>query len=173
MPRLGILCILSSIAYLASKPPGLRETVIGDALCIAFFIVPIVYLAWIILRTRDMLAEPSALHPIDRWISVRSGPLASLLILLLLCSSVVEISIAERAGREPIWLTSHLALQVVHFIMEVGFVLAIACLHCPRELNPTRPAMLWKAIAGVLVIIYGLYVVLIPVGVVASLYHVE
>lgn len=167
--RLGILGLLTGLICLGFRNPTLHKSALAGAIMIAVTIVGLTYVAWVVLRTRDMVVEPQALAPVDLWICRHSGPLAMAIAVGLFTFGILATAIADRRVDEPIWLTPQVIIPVVYFAMEVGFVLAMACLFSTRELRAARPILLWKASSLVLMLIYGLYVFLMPLSAVGSI----
>ena len=162
--RLGVLGILTTLTCVVARSPFPRSSLWGEGLFRLLMIIAVVYLAWILLRTRDLVSHPWSLHPLDAWVCRRSGLLTTALATGLLSFAVVTIVSAERKGTEPIWLTNTVVLQTINLLMEIGFVLAVACCSAPSALRHVRPVFLWKAVSGFLCLIYGLYVILIPLS---------
>lgn len=166
--RLGVLAGLGASLYCLAAWPPLHDTGFDGLAFLILLLVGTVYLAWIVLRTRDMVWDPDSLHPIDAWLCRNSGPLASGLAAALLAFAIAAIAAAEADGKEPIFLTSEAVLAILYVVFEVGFVFAMACFYVPPELNPARPILMWRVISLVLAVIYGAYVLFIPIGRLAS-----
>ena len=173
LPRFGVLALLSGVPTLIGLVFGVPGPAVGAGCFVAAMLVTIVYLAWLTLRTIELVAAHQSLNHLDVLICRYSGPLAWLLGFALLAFAIAAVSAAESHGGEPVFLRSRTVLQIIHFVMEIGFVLAITCVWSPRTLGHVWALPLWKLLCVLLIVIYGLYVVLIPVGVIASTLHVE
>jgi len=123
-------------------------------------IAMLVVVAYVVLATRDMLADVEQLNPVDRWICRWSGPLALLIGVVLLLMVVTNI---ERPVSES-WVASRRGLFTIKLAMEVGFILTIACWCAPPKLRHVPPVILWRIIVVPLMLVYGLYFMLIPVS---------
>jgi len=155
LPRLGVLAILHGLAAAIAYVPWVWFVGSWTA------VLSTVYLAVIILRTRDVTRSGRRLHPFDSWICRLSGPLAVALAAMLL----LGMSILMASNMEPgdLGLGSPWGLALVGLIMEVGVVLCVACLSTPRALQDVGPVVLWRLLAVPLLLIYGAYVVLLLV----------
>ena len=169
LPRLSILGLLAGIAHLISRYVGSQDDRVAEVVLSVFTVVGMLYMAWVILRINDMLKQLDLLHPTDAMLCQLAGPLAGGIGVGLLIFAGYE----GGAEKEPIWLTSRLALQVIHFIMEVGFVLAVACLLCRRDLGPVPPVFFWKAISTLLAIVFGMYALFIPLVRAATILKID
>ena len=87
----------------------------------------------------------------------------------LLAFAIVVTIVLDREGEGPAFLTNRLVIQALHWVMEMGFVLATACICSPRKLRHVRPVLLWKVLAALLRVVYGMPVILIPLVTIASL----
>ena len=158
LPRFGLLGVTTALfgvlrGLLSGLPP-----VIGKTFLLTFVIVGIVYLAWVILRTRDLVADYSCLSRIDRWLCWWSGPTCTGISVGLFVFAVLAVSVAERTRREPIWVRSNTVLGVIYFIMEISFVLAITCCVCSSKEVHIRPLVLWRVLCLPQAAIYGMYI---------------
>jgi hypothetical protein len=159
LPHLGVLVLLSGLVSLISDWL-LRGTSAQETILLGFSIVAMLYVALLILRTRDLVADFAHLHPIDAFIARRAGPLAALLAGFLLFMAIVA----------PDWTLSRLGLEPLYYLLELDFVIAVTCLLTPRAIAPGVSGMVWKAVACVLAIITGMYVFCIPM---ARLVHIS
>jgi len=143
LPRIGLLTAIQLLGtFLAGTP----------ALVLGAVAVPI-YLAVVLLRTRDSLREPDLLHPIDARIFRYSGP-GALLIPLTLLVVLATISAYDPEGR---LFRSSAALLLIRICMETGLILSVACLCAGPELAHVRPIWLWKLISVPLMLVCGAY----------------
>lgn len=164
LPRLGILSVIGTVAAMFPSNVDMLSGPLGAVIMTAV----LTYLAWTILRTRDMLHALESLHWLDVWLCRKSGPLCMGAATALVCFAIVEISDAIRHDTEPVWLTSRLAVSAIYAIMEPAFVLGMACLMSSKEVGHVRPLLLWKTLCVPLIIIFGLYIVLVPMASLAT-----
>ena len=157
LPRLGTLAAVNLVAGALSRSP--------IAMC-GVILLSTGYLAIVILKTRDVMRHVGGLHPTDRWLCRWSGVLASALAASLFAG--VNILVGDDMDPSDVGLESSWGMVLVGFIMEIGVVLSVACLWAPRNLGHARPVILWKIMAGPLLMVYGLYVVLLMITPAAS-----
>ena len=159
--RLGLLGVISGCVYLIPTNFIDPDSWLAGVIMLALGLIALVYLAWVSLRTRDMVANPDMLHPLDAWFCKYSGPLSVLLVLGILVFFLLSITAAESANEPPIWMRSPLAAQALYFSFEVEFVLSVACFCSSRRFH-VRPLLMWKCVATLQMIVFGMYVVFVP-----------
>ncbi len=76
---------------------------------------------------------------------------------------LVGIVGVEKPPQET-WIGSRSGLFTIKYTMEVGFIFSVACLCVPRELRHVPPAIAWRMVVVPLMVIYGLYIVLLPLS---------
>lgn len=150
LPRLGKLFLLNLAVSLIPLTSSFMTIVV---------LFPIIYLAVVLLATRDMMRCPNMLHPIDRKLCRAAGPVVVLLAAALLC--LVFILIDQEIQVEDSWLATRLGTQVFLAVMECGVIFSMAVLCATRELNHVPPLWAWKICAVPLLLIYGAYLVLV------------
>ena len=152
LPSLGILALAELLTLLLRQWPVLAAA--------GIFLVT-GYLGYLILVTRDSLEYAHHLHPVDRALCRWSGPLAVLIAVLLVL--LVDTVASNQPVREN-WIGSQEGLFAVKLTMEVGLILSVACWCAPQQLRHVPPVTLWRVLVVPLVLIYGAYIVLIPVA---------
>lgn len=152
LPSLLLLGGLECVVALLPRSPVLMG--VG-------FILIVFYIAYLVLVTRDLVAEVDRLSPVDRVLCRWSGVLAvgialGLIVLLGLTAD----------GREPqeTWVGSRSGLFTIKCALEVGFILSVTCWCTPRALRHVRPVFFWRIVTIPLLLIYGSYVLLLPIS---------
>lgn len=158
LPRLGILSIANALLVVARGLLGKLPETIGLTLLAIVFFVGMGYLAWVILRTRDLVSDYLRLSRIDRWFCRWSGPICTGISTALFVFSVWAFSVAKSTGGEPIWIRSNAVLSVIYFVMEIAFVLAVTCCACPSKETHIRPLVVWKLLCLLQTVVYGAYI---------------
>lgn len=124
------------------------------------FLGAVLYLACLVLSTKDIAADFENQHPIDRFLCRWSGPIAVLTFLGLI------IAVAQTdLKREPeeTWIGSSWGLMSIKFTMELGFILSVAC-WCKPTGSGHNSNLGWRILVVPLLVIYGMYLVLLPIG---------
>ena len=116
-----------------------------------------VYVAYIALRTRDVVRRYSEIAPVDRWLLRLSGLLAPFPVTLFLGSAYG----LEAAGYNVnvVVFGNAFGWTVVTTLFEFGFIAAFAAIAGAGTVPHVRPAFLWRALAIPLLVIYFLYLV--------------
>ena len=123
-------------------------------LIVIALILPIAYVAWLILRARDLLRDPQRLHPLDAWMCRWSGPLA-------LCMFVVEFGCMALTDVLPEWkmLQPPRVFALLHHVAEWGLLFSWLCLLGGPRLG-RGSNRIWKLVAAPLLLIFVLEFVL-------------
>ncbi len=157
---LALFTVLSDAALSATKRYGSNLTsVLGLSLVLVLLLGGMVYVAAVMLSTRDVLADLSRAHALDRLLCRYSGAF-----LVLLVGGLVSFAAIEN-GRPggPIWLRSWRAVSVIHLLMEAGFLFSVITL--------CRAAWWAKPVIILLVIVFGMYTLLMPIELLAGHAH--
>ena len=152
LPKLAFLALLEVVARFVPRNP--------TVLMISLMVI-LSYVAFLVLSTRDVVASCDyRLSPWDRELFRWSGPLAVLIgiVLIVLAACSMDTPVPES------WIASPVGLFTVKYLMEVGLVLSIACWCANLSLRHVPPVILWRVIVAPLLLIYGSYVILIPVS---------
>jgi hypothetical protein len=152
LPALSALALLDLSMYLLSWVAGAQFALLIGSLFI------LVYVAYVVLATRELVTDPGRLHPFDLTVCRWSGPLALLIAVLLMLIVVVAVL----ADVTDLWFRSRTGLLIVKYAMEVGLILSVSARLAPARLGHVPPRSFWQNVSTPLLIIFGLYVVLIP-----------
>ena len=134
----------------------------------ALFVLGMIWLAVIVLRTCERSTDPRSLSLSDRTLLYWSGPLSVLLIVVI--PAIAMANIEERNGVNR--FTSDWSFQLVEILMTGGFVLSLCCLLSRRERH-IPPRWLWKVICVPLLLIFGAYALLMPISCTAEKMRLE
>jgi hypothetical protein len=154
LPALSALALLDLTMLLLVRVAGA-----GLALLLGFAII-LAYVTYLVLATRDIVTNAHRLHPIDRSLCRWSGPLALLIAVTLLLVAII----AAQKGAAEVWFRSRSGLLPIKYAVEVGLILSVACRLASDELGHVLPRTFWRTVSTPLLIVFGAYVILIPVG---------
>ncbi len=115
-------------------------------------ITAMIYIASVILRTAELVQEPSLHDSLDRWF-IRWSPLLMWLPLLIHLGGAI---VAVGVGRDLGVVKRPYVLQLIALLYEIGLVAAVACWSTPRGGTPRLLAWLRRAVAIPLSVIYVL-----------------
>lgn len=123
-----------------------------------------VWLAILALRIAEHSAAPERLSSIDHALIRWSGPLA---LLLLICMPSIAFAFIEQPNGLNRF-TSSFGFTLVATLFAAGFVLSLSCVFS-RPGTHIAPRLIWKAVCLPLVLIFGAYALLVPVGCTAEM----
>lgn len=126
------------------------------------FLFGLIWLSILVLRTGEKSREFS-ISPVDRLLIYWSGPLAIALICVM--PTLTASHIEERNGTNH--FTSVWSQTLFEFLMTAGFVLSWCCL-IARQGTHVAPRWLWKVICAPLVVVFGMYALMTPIGCAAA-----
>lgn len=123
-------------------------------LVVVTLILPVAYVAWLILRARDLLRDPQPLHPLDAWMCRWSGPLA-------LCMFALEFGFMALTDVLPKWemLQPPGVFVLLHHVAEWGLLFSWLCLLGGPRFG-RAPNRVWRLVAVPLMLIFVLEFVL-------------
>ena len=150
LPGVLGLVILDGVLWLVGRFSPIES---GFLIAVAL-VLPIAYVAWLILRARDLLLDPQQLHPLDVWLSRWSGPLA-------LCMFAVEFGCMALTDALPEskWLQPPRVFAILHHVAEWGLLFSWLCLLGGPRFG-RAPRRIWKLVATPLLLIFVLEFVL-------------
>lgn len=151
LPSLGVLALID--LFIFSMPRWRIIVPIG-------FLAAMVYLAYVVVVTKDIAVDVSNQCPFDRWLCKWSGPIALMTAVGLF---VAVTGTQTGAELEDTWIGSMSGMLLIKFTMEVGLVMGVACWCYPRKLG-SKTVFFWRALVVPLVLIYGSYLVLLPIA---------
>ena len=124
--------------------------------------ITLIFMGWMVVSTWDIMKSTHELHPMDDWLLRYSGLFSLLLAVALFVGAVVVFS--DEHLRNLVSATSHFGIVALQFVMEIGFIGAVACIWLPKPRRHLAPHFLWRILCFPLLLIYGLYVFLLSAG---------
>ena len=137
LPRIGLLLLLNLIPAIPADHP---------LFLIGVLVPSLVYTAVLILSTRDTVRLADRLSPADLWLFRLSGPGAILVTLV----PFILLGILE----PNFDVNPRYTVLLGHFVLELGIVLATACLACGAGIRHVPPTVIWKIISAPLLLVY-------------------
>ncbi len=127
---------------------------------IVILCIPILYLAVVVIRTKDPLEAGRTLAPQDAALVRSSGPLAAG-ILILIVLAVVILHVLRPSGAELAGIRLTLFRGVMGLVIafaELSILFALICLWTPSDFESGSLQALWRPLCLVLALLMGIIV---------------